>query len=103
MAAAMGDKREKIMLKKFELSVAGGVQFGDLFASILCFNKLIDEGKTPEFCDPISGTPCKDPVDAAVEGVPDEAARRLSRGLVATPNAGRVIGGKGKTRKLRKQ
>ena len=95
-------QKEKIALKKFELSVGGGVQFADLMESLLCYSKLTDEGKVPEFCNPISGTPCKDPVDAEEEeNVSNEAAEGLASDMALSANrVGR--GGKNTTRKQRK-
>lgn len=51
-------QREKIMLKKFELSVGGGVQLADLAEAILCYSNRSDRDDVPDPCDPMSGDPC---------------------------------------------
>jgi hypothetical protein len=95
-------QKEKLALKKFEISVGGGVQFADLVESLLCYNRLVDQEKIPAFCDPTSGTPCKDPSDVEEEeNVPNEAAEELASGMAFAANQVRR-GGKNKTRKQRK-
>jgi hypothetical protein len=103
--------KEKIMLKQFELSVAGGVQFGDLFESLVCYDRLVDDSRYPSPCDPMSGEPCMDAfqsensTEAEAEAEARSAAPVVTSSLVNTGLRQRRIGqggGKWKTRRLRK-